>query len=114
MNLYSKAKNFLGSKRDGNRSTIWESLLVSQREEWVSARRSAQTGLNILIATSIGGHAAVTTLESMLAVALTLRRVRVHLLLCDEFLPACLQAQIGKLSDAELAVHGPARQLRAS
>ena len=41
-----------------------------------------------VIGTSVGGYLPGVHLESMLAVALTLRGAQVHLLLCDEFLPA--------------------------
>jgi hypothetical protein len=42
-----------------------------------------------LIATGVGGHPHAVALESLLAVALTLRGAEAHLLLCDRLLPAC-------------------------
>lgn len=47
----------------------------------------------VLIATSVGGHLAALQFDSYLAVALTLRGVRVAFLLCDAALPACMAAQ---------------------
>ena len=41
-------------------------------------------------------------MESLLAVALTLRGARVHTLLCDELLPACSQAMVHQLPATEL------------
>jgi hypothetical protein len=57
---------------------------------WDGALKEAGKGPKILIATSVGSYLAGTTLESALAVALTLRGADVHLLLCDAVLPACL------------------------
>jgi hypothetical protein len=68
----------------------WEALLNEERQLWDSALEHARRGRKILIATSVGSHLAGTTLESALAVALTLRGADVHLLLCDAVLPACL------------------------
>lgn len=48
----------------------------------------------VLVATSMGGHIAGTTLESVLAVALSIRNVDVHVLLCDSVLPGCQEADI--------------------
>lgn len=57
---------------------------------WTAGLKEAKKGPKVLIATSVGSHLAGTTLESALAVALTLRGTDVHLLLCDAALPACL------------------------
>ena len=68
----------------------------------------------VLLAPSIG-HPAMTTLDSVLAVALTLRGARVDVLLCDELLPACQSCLLGKLQDewvvSEFIPHGPRREL---
>jgi hypothetical protein len=45
-----------------------------------------------LIATNVGSHLPATSLESVLAAALTLRGAEPEILLCDEVLPACLAA----------------------
>ena len=46
--------------------------------------------------------------ESTLAVALTLRGARVHMLLCDRYLPACQAAHISRFRDArEFLEEGP-------
>jgi hypothetical protein len=78
----------------------WAALLASDPGLWEEAREKAKTGPRILIATSTGGHGAVTPLESLLAVALTLRGASVHFLLCDQFLPGCLQATINLFEPA--------------
>jgi hypothetical protein len=49
--------------------------------------------------------------ESTLAVALTLRGARVHVLLCDSALPACLRAEFNNISEARLAAGEIARVL---
>lgn len=72
----------------------WDEFLATDPDLWKRAREKAATGPKILIATSTGGHGAVTPLESLLAVALTLRGANVHFLLCDHFLPGCLQMTV--------------------
>ena len=68
----------------------------------------------VLLAPSVG-HPTMTTLDSVLAVALTLRGARVDVLLCDEVLPACQNCLLGKLQDEwvvnEFIPHGPSREL---
>lgn len=100
MNLRSEAKSAVKSlSRSARRMilperdvTSWADLLRRERPLWDERRRAAIGGPKILIATGTGGHPAVTPVESMLAVALSLRGADVRVLLCDEFLPACLQA----------------------
>jgi hypothetical protein len=71
----------------------WTALLDTNRPLWESAKQSAiqSEGPNVLIATAVGGLSALGVPESLLAVALTLRGARVHTLLCDQALPACLR-----------------------
>jgi hypothetical protein len=71
----------------------WSALLATRPALWEEALRRAENGPNVLIATNIGGHGPVSVVESMLAVALTLRGAKVHTLLCDRALPACMRAQ---------------------
>jgi hypothetical protein len=68
----------------------WASVLKQNHEIWKTAIEKAQGGKKILIATSVGSHLSATILESLLAVALTLRAAETHILLCDAALPACL------------------------
>lgn len=87
----------------------WTAILRKDRRRWREARRAAQRGPKVLIATTVGGHFPATHLESALAIALTLRGANVHILLCDHRLPACLQAQIGQFAEPrEFAARGPA------
>lgn len=86
----------------------WANLLKADQVAWRKSREAAQNGPPVLIATSTGGHRAVTPIESLLAVALTLRGAKVHILLCDKFLPACSQAvNIEFWSQAEFVNRGP-------
>ena len=92
----------------------WRALLAADPGRWEAARRDAQ-GPRVLIATSTGGHKPMTVVESTLAVALTLRGARVELLLCDEALPGCMQAHIGRYDGVEEFVRqGPQGELCAS
>ena len=75
---------------------------------------SSDNGPRILIGTSAGGFVPGAIVESTLAVALTLRGAKVHILLCDELLPACIQAMLHFLpSQSEFAAHGPQQHLCA-
>jgi hypothetical protein len=86
----------------------WRPLLEHDAAMWQSAKAAAAKGPRILVATSVGGHMPGTILESVLAVALTLRGANVHLLLCDKVLPACLLAAVPVVRDPELfATEGP-------
>jgi len=71
----------------------WQTIINRDPSMWADAREAAISGPKILIATNTGGHHAATPIESLLAVALTLRGANVHFMLCDKSLPACLQAQ---------------------
>jgi hypothetical protein len=68
----------------------WPKLLGQDWRQWQSAIKRARGGPRILIPTSVGGHIPGAVFESLLAVALTLRGAEVHILLCDQHLPACL------------------------
>src|SRR5688500_2661267 len=80
----------------------WQTLLDTNRSLWNHAKRKAQTGPKILMATSVGGFSALSMVESVLAVALTLRGAQVHTLLCDKILPACLRAEKPEIPDPEV------------
>ena len=54
---------------------------------------------------------AVTIMDSLLAVALTLRGADVHVLLCDQALPACWMAMADLVPPDEFADSGPASRL---
>lgn len=73
----------------------WRRLFALDPSIWEAARKAAAAGNGptVLIATNVGGHGPVSVVESMLAVALTLRGAKVHTLLCDAALPACMRTQ---------------------
>jgi hypothetical protein len=90
----------------------WGRILRAEQAAWHAARRAARGGPKILIGTSTGGFGFATTAESLLAVALTLRGADVHLLLCDEALPACLFARyIGVADLGKFAEQGLPRSM---
>jgi hypothetical protein len=67
----------------------WRGILRSDPQRWAQALAAAGSAGRVLIATSLGGHRGATTVEGLLAAALTLRGARVEALLCDRDLPAC-------------------------
>jgi hypothetical protein len=67
----------------------WGRTIAADPAVWRTALERASDGPEVLIATSLGGYWAGVMLESLLAVALTLRGARVRILLCDGVLPAC-------------------------
>ncbi|MFH1884903.1 MAG: capsule biosynthesis protein [Planctomycetota bacterium] len=91
----------------------WKKMLRKDALQWEFAQAGAKYGTKILLATSTGGYAPGTVVESMLAVALTLRGAQVHILLCDKFLPACMRAEFHQFPDLkEFSLHGPSRLCR--
>lgn len=90
----------------------WSEILRAHQSQWKQALEVSQKGPNILIATSIGGYLAGVTMESMLGVALTLRKVQVHVLLCDTILPACFDCEVTWYPKLEHFLnHGPSKDL---
>lgn len=86
----------------------WPGILHRDRRIWHQAIARAINGPRVLIATSFGGHAPSAVVESTLAVALTLRGARVHILLCDHALAACQQALYSEFADLdEFLENGP-------
>lgn len=82
----------------------WRELLGSDWPKWEALRDAAQANGNsprVLIATSVGVHAASSIFDSYLAAALTARGVRCEVALCDAVLPACLGADYTWYPNAE-------------
>jgi hypothetical protein len=103
-----KIKKRFWKKTKLSTKKVWQEILGgSNQAAWLRIKETAKKGPRILIATSTGGHMAVTPVESLLAVALTLRGADVQFLLCDKFLPACSQADTAVIGDLENFVnHG--------
>lgn len=80
----------------------WDALLTKESRVWSKAKKNAQNGPDVLIATAVGGFAALSSLESLLAIALTLRGARVHTLLCNATLPTCLRVEYPTIPDPQV------------
>lgn len=80
----------------------WDALLTKESRVWSKAKKNAQNGPGVLIATTVGGFAALSSLESLLAIALTLRGARVHTLLCNATLPTCLRVEYPTIPDPQV------------
>ena len=89
----------------------WARILGSNSAKWNSARAAAKNGPKILIANGAGMDAPVTIVDSLLAVALTLRGADVHILVCDEALPACWMALADLVRPESFALSGPSEAL---
>lgn len=70
-----------------HRQPKWKAPVVYSENKDISKKYNPK----ILIATSVGANIPGTTLESLLAAALEIRGAQVHMLLCDEVLPACME-----------------------
>jgi hypothetical protein len=91
----------------------WKTILRRDASQWASAQAGATGGPKVLIATSTGGYAPGTVMESMLAVALTLRGSQIHVMVCDKLLPACMRAEFHQFRDLKkFALNGPSRLCR--
>lgn len=103
MNLYPFLPNTLQSESRIWRDNLpnWADILARNAKLWSSARASASTGPKILIGCGWAGFAGNSLVDSLLAVALTLRGANVHILLCDEALPACILAAIRHYGENE-------------
>jgi hypothetical protein len=90
----------------------WPALIGGGRALWQAALPAAKNGPHVLVATSIGGYPGMAVIEQVLAAALTLRGANVHVLLCDEALPACMFCQTGIYPDMKQFIrYGPSRDL---
>jgi hypothetical protein len=87
----------------------WAALIHRDADLWIRARQRAGSP-RVLIATSVGGHSALSLVESLLAVALTLRGASVDVLLCDHALPACLRCEMPEVPDPATIVRGEIHQ----
>ncbi|MDZ4230183.1 MAG: hypothetical protein U1B77_00005, partial [Dehalococcoidales bacterium] len=88
----------------------WDKILSADRELWDTALRAAKNGPNVLVATNTGGLMPMSTVESMLTAALTLRGANVHVMLCDEALPGCLMCHGGLYPNRKQFVkYGPSK-----
>jgi len=67
----------------------WEELIRKDKALWDQSLHSGKEKKRVLFATSVGQYYTGTALESLIAAALTLRGIEVHVLLCDSFLPIC-------------------------
>lgn len=85
----------------------WSELLRRETPASMPGHR-ASSKPRVLIATSIGGDAPSTTLESLIGVALMERGAVVEALLCDATLPACIRGNINNYADPkEYVEFGP-------
>jgi hypothetical protein len=89
----------------------WRNLLSEDWPRFEALRDAAKASVKapkILLATSVGAHAASSIFDSYLAVALTARGARCEVALCDAALPACLAAEYTWYPNPEhFARHGP-------
>ena len=92
-------------------ASYWAGILSRDAVRWKSACAAAKSGPAVLIASNTTTDSVATIFNSMLAVALTLRGAQVHILRCDEALPACGASYIDSIQPKELVKFGPSRRL---
>jgi hypothetical protein len=79
-------------------------VLKEAGKAWTDARDAARTGPRVLVATNVTGFQHASMLESVLAIALTLRGAQVELLACDAALPACQKVEPHTIPDPKALV----------
>ena len=106
--LYRQVQLYKRRKRLKEDKPEWQQVLDNHHQHWQTALDTASEGKKILIATSVGGDIHMISVESLLAVALTLRGSQVHILLCDGILPACFWCDATFYpNDNHFVKHGP-------
>jgi hypothetical protein len=79
----------------------WKQILGADFEQWRRIRDSLPADApRVLLAPTVGTPG-IVTLDSLLAIALTLRGARVDVLLCDELLPACQNSLLERVKDLD-------------
>ena len=106
---YIKDLIMSGNSETDTDSFNWRKIIDISKNVWSNALDLSKSGIPVLVATSLGGYNQGAVVESVLAVALTLRGANVEILLCDQFLPACQLTKIQKISPSELTFHGQQR-----
>ena len=79
----------------------WNAFFSTQGKQWDTVLAGTKSR-KVLMATNVGGHGPVSIMESMLAVALTVRGADVHTVLCDGQLPGCLRAEHTDIPDPSI------------
>lgn len=91
---------------EGSGYPAWGKILSNKDDNWQQTLLSIDKNKKVLIATSIGSHLAAMQMETSLAVALTLRKSEVHVLLCDGILPGCQMCEPRFFLNAKSFVQG--------
>lgn len=88
----------IGCSGVDSRLPPWSSLIQEEGALWREGLEKAKVGPRVLIANNVPAFYNSTILESLLSAALTLRGADVHILLCDEVMPACFNTKIRRTS----------------
>lgn len=87
----------------------WASIIANSGSLWdesVAAPKRAR----VFIPTTVGGIRHILAMESVLAAALTLRQVEVHILLCDAQMPGCFRVENADFPDPSTIFNEPPAQ----
>jgi hypothetical protein len=83
-------------------------VVEHEAAQWRAALERAVAGPRVLIATNTGGHFAMSAMDRLLALVLTLRGAHTTSVLCDSALPACQMCEFSlEPYPARLASRGP-------
>jgi hypothetical protein len=100
----SEVKNKKPKKTQKDYLPDWKKLVRQDSDLWQNRISDANANNhNVLIANNVAGFYNITVVESLLAVALSLRKAKVHILLCDGILPACLKLKVAKTKPSKVA-----------
>ena len=107
----TRLRGSLNPEISDHRYTDWPRILGLDGARWKSALAAAKCGPAVLITNSAGFDPHAVTVDSLLAVALTLRGANVHILLCDEALPACWMTRTQHVPPHQFVESGPSEKI---
>lgn len=85
----------------------FESFIDVESDRWQAALTASRQGRRVLIATNMGGHFAISAIDRLLAVALTLRGAQATTVLCNGILPACQMCEFNLAPVKDFVRRGP-------
>lgn len=92
--------------KNNNHQPDWKPYLKRDKSFWKETLKNVDKDDKILIATSVGRLNQCSIIESILGIALTLRKKEIHILLCDDVLPVCMDCTFDRFKNLNLLMNG--------